>query len=792
MNGHLDYDPWYNNFKMFLTYWFMSSQHRTGLSGLTDNNLLRDRMGLEEELRSRMGLNIGIEEEFRNRMGMINSIGDELRGRMGLNMSMEEELRNRMGLSNGLSEEVRNRIGGNISIEDELRRSMGGSNNLEEELRNRIGLGSDMAEELQSRVGVSSSAEDELRNRIEMDSRVEQNRMAFYNSVESIRQQQNQNFDKTFQQKHGQQMDKESETNSSHLDETIEAVARNQFDYEPVIKPEMRNSCNQFMDNFSVKQEPVDYDLMAANLTAGLMNPDRRHMCAHCCKGFRSRQQLLQHSLVHTNLRKYHCNYCERSFKQLSHLHQHHRIHTGEKPYSCPLDGCDKAFPQLSNLQHHIRNHDKLSESQYQCHLCDRSYPNEATLKAHNTRMHVHSKLISDLQKPSLSQPTLSVSQSPVVSNMQPRQRKRKATRPQHINSRSVIPFSPSRSEMFSNSQMKHGQDDYVYILDSDDDDYDDDSENIPSKKSATSRSNNDEFYDQNLMQKENFYARQRLENGHSKTMPTSESNEKFYQSNSSVIQDSNFRYLNDIAHLRSSEARSHVLPKLSSELQRNDNHVTSSSNEMFQINNNLSVSSSGISDYKNHLNLSSNEISRNNSYLLDSSNEMSRNNYRSINSNGISSSSNRMTGSSNGIQRSQLSNEMQQYRDGVGLDLSTGSHDLSRQYNDRSKIMSGMSNETYSNNHTQRINGGMSNNQRMMEDKQNQNFTNSMMSQNTNDFNQMMSKNVNSWQRRNYISQKMENRDSEESTDESELEMDGHHFQTPNLGTDVYDDPMN
>ncbi|XP_033764012.1 uncharacterized protein LOC117345137 [Pecten maximus] len=181
---------------------------------------------------------------------------------------------------------------------------------------------------------------------------------------------------------------------------------------------------------------------------SSLVHPDRRHLCPHCYKGFKSRQQLTQHNLVHTNVRKYHCKFCERSFKQLSHLHQHHRIHTGEKPYRCPLEGCDRAFPQLSNLQHHIRNHDKLVDSQFQCHLCDRAYPNEATLKAHNTRTHLHSKPL-DLTQQQLQQqqhdhpgPTESPSPIPQSSPTSPshqnltgqvKPRKRKASRPQHL-----------------------------------------------------------------------------------------------------------------------------------------------------------------------------------------------------------------------------------------------------------------------------------------------------------------------------------------------------------------------
>lgn len=127
-----------------------------------------------------------------------------------------------------------------------------------------------------------------------------------------------------------------------------------------------------------------------------LTDKDRRHVCPHCYKGFRSRQQLNQHNLVHSGVRKYHCLYCERAFKQLSHVQQHHRIHTGEKPYKCPLDGCDKAFAQMSNLQHHMRQHDKATFGQKHCMcpFCDRGYASEKSLKSHISKMHPDSKLM--------------------------------------------------------------------------------------------------------------------------------------------------------------------------------------------------------------------------------------------------------------------------------------------------------------------------------------------------------------------------------------------------------------
>ncbi|KAL4226782.1 hypothetical protein ACF0H5_014761 [Mactra antiquata] len=117
--------------------------------------------------------------------------------------------------------------------------------------------------------------------------------------------------------------------------------------------------------------------------------PDRP-MCRACGKYFMSRQQLNQHMLVHTDVRKYKCSYCDRSFKQPSHLHQHHRIHTGEKPYKCPIPGCTRAFPQQSNLNHHLRNHDKPAPPpENTCTLCMRTYASETVLRSHIAKIHL-------------------------------------------------------------------------------------------------------------------------------------------------------------------------------------------------------------------------------------------------------------------------------------------------------------------------------------------------------------------------------------------------------------------
>lgn len=66
---------------------------------------------------------------------------------------------------------------------------------------------------------------------------------------------------------------------------------------------------------------------------------EKSQRCQKCMKSFPTSQQLLQHSLVHSNLRKFSCAYCDKSFKQLSHLQQHQRIHTG-KLYFFSLELC--------------------------------------------------------------------------------------------------------------------------------------------------------------------------------------------------------------------------------------------------------------------------------------------------------------------------------------------------------------------------------------------------------------------------------------------------------------------
>ncbi|XP_059145044.1 uncharacterized protein LOC131932187 isoform X2 [Physella acuta] len=131
---------------------------------------------------------------------------------------------------------------------------------------------------------------------------------------------------------------------------------------------------------------------------------EKTHPCLTCLKMFRSKQQLAQHNLVHTGVRKHICSFCDRAFKQLSHLQQHVRIHTGERKYMCKF--CERGFKQLSHLQKHTRIHtgdtappsdddqkhanvpatrqqDISRERKYICSLCDKGFKQLSHLQQH-------------------------------------------------------------------------------------------------------------------------------------------------------------------------------------------------------------------------------------------------------------------------------------------------------------------------------------------------------------------------------------------------------------------------
>lgn len=54
------------------------------------------------------------------------------------------------------------------------------------------------------------------------------------------------------------------------------------------------------------------------------------------------------------------CRYCFKNLSSRQNLKEHTYIHTGEKPYVCPEEGCGKKFRQGSLLSIHKRIHQEV------------------------------------------------------------------------------------------------------------------------------------------------------------------------------------------------------------------------------------------------------------------------------------------------------------------------------------------------------------------------------------------------------------------------------------------------
>lgn len=372
--------------------------------------------------------------------------------------------------------------------------------------------------------------------------------------------------------------------------------------------------------------------------------------------------------------------------------------------------------------------------------------------------MHVHSKLISDLKNPVTLPLAAPVSQNPTASTIQPRQRKRKASRPQHINNRNAVPFYSNQmddgSGMYGNmNNFKEGQqEDYVYILDSDDDG----SSDIPAKKLGISSNNN--LYSNNFSQNEHFQNSQMLEKSKS---DGSERSHDIGDSHQNMNGNHSNGYYSNIYH--DSDTGRPNLPKMSNELPKVKSNELYP--EMFRQNSNGLFSVNGMFTSPNDINqnFSNSVISNGSAFDRNQSKEESRELQKDLG------------------QSSQLTNEMQHYSGSMGLDLSTNSSEVSRMY---------QSDRPYPNNQNDPIFQRIAENQSQIRNKVNAIYQDQRMVENHEHFNNMPRNSIN-WQRKDINQRELMNRDLQLSDSDSDSES-RQHFQTPNLGTDVYDDPMN
>ncbi|KAL0809524.1 hypothetical protein ABMA28_011061 [Loxostege sticticalis] len=110
--------------------------------------------------------------------------------------------------------------------------------------------------------------------------------------------------------------------------------------------------------------------------------------CSHCNKEFKSKSNLQQHKLVHTNRsRDFSCHVCGKMFFTKGTLSTHMATHEDTKPFKCEF--CPMAFRARGNLQSHISLHSGAKP--FVCEQCGKSFRVKRHLKSHSI---VHTDLM--------------------------------------------------------------------------------------------------------------------------------------------------------------------------------------------------------------------------------------------------------------------------------------------------------------------------------------------------------------------------------------------------------------
>ncbi|CCD74072.1 C2H2-type domain-containing protein [Caenorhabditis elegans] len=108
--------------------------------------------------------------------------------------------------------------------------------------------------------------------------------------------------------------------------------------------------------------------------------PEKRHICTVCGKGFSYFSILESHKRSHTGEKPYNCHFCQKTFAQKATLQVHERTHTGERPYKCRY--CEKTFAQYGTKTVHEKSA-HLGIRNYKCPKCDKLLSSPSALYTH-------------------------------------------------------------------------------------------------------------------------------------------------------------------------------------------------------------------------------------------------------------------------------------------------------------------------------------------------------------------------------------------------------------------------
>lgn len=106
--------------------------------------------------------------------------------------------------------------------------------------------------------------------------------------------------------------------------------------------------------------------------------------CEYCSMAFRARGNLQSHVSLHSGAKPFVCEQCGKSFRVKRHLKSHSIVHTDLMPYVCEY--CHKPFRFKTRLNLHLRQHTGMKP--YKCVHCQRDFTNGSNFKKHMKRKH--------------------------------------------------------------------------------------------------------------------------------------------------------------------------------------------------------------------------------------------------------------------------------------------------------------------------------------------------------------------------------------------------------------------
>ena len=147
---------------------------------------------------------------------------------------------------------------------------------------------------------------------------------------------------------------------------------------------------------------------------------ENHHACHSCGMGFKTKQILKRHMIVHSNEKPYMCDTCGKTFSRPGSLKYHVGIHLTEKPFDCVKCGlkfkrkqllkqhmkcvhsdkphqcetCGKSFSRIMALKYHVGLH--LTEKPFKCSICEASFSSKPNLNQHNRLVHAERNFACD------------------------------------------------------------------------------------------------------------------------------------------------------------------------------------------------------------------------------------------------------------------------------------------------------------------------------------------------------------------------------------------------------------